>query len=218
VGSIVCAQGSHLATGTAQAGPTPATKLAGTTVLVTDSTGTSRPALLFDASPTQVTFEIPEGTATGAATLTFTAGDGTSASTNAQITGVFPGIFQLNTATALAAANVVRVRAGQSQTVEPVYQFDASNNVLARPIDLGAAGDSLYLSLFGTGIRNAKGVTVTVGGQNVPVLDWGAQGIFAGVDQVNAGPLPRSLAGAGKVNIVLTADGQTASPVELEIK
>ena len=218
VESIVCAQGSHLATGSAQAGPVPATRLAGTTVLVTDSTGTSRPALLFDASPTQVTFEIPEGTATGAATLTFTAGDGTSTSTTAQIAGVFPGIFQLNTLTALAAASVVRVKAGQAQTVEPVYQFDASNNVLARPIDLGAAGDAVYLTLFGTGIRNAKGVTVTVGGQNVPVLDSGAQGTFAGVDQVNAGPLPRSLAGAGKVNIVLMADGQTASPVELEIK
>jgi uncharacterized protein (TIGR03437 family) len=62
-----------------------------------------------------------------------------------------------------------------------------------------------------------------VGGQQVGVLYWGAQRRSAdanlvGVEQVNVGPLPRSLAGDGNVNIVLTADGQTANPVRVAIK
>ncbi|HEV3261782.1 MAG TPA: hypothetical protein VG013_33340 [Gemmataceae bacterium] len=76
----------------------------------------------------------------------------------------------------------------------------------------------MYLSQFGTGLQNAKSVAVTVGGQSVPVLYAGVQGTYDGLDQINVGPVPRSLIGSGKANIVLTADGQTANPVELAIK
>lgn len=133
------------------------------------------------------------------------------------IAGVSPGIFQLNS-TALAAAQVVRVKAGQSQVVENVYQVDTRNAVQPLPIDLGPATDAVYLSIFATGLQNARSVAVTVGGQTVPVLYAGVQGAFDGLDQVNVGPVPRSLIGAGRANIVLTADGQTANPVELAIK
>jgi hypothetical protein len=68
---------------------------------------------------------------------------------------------------------------------------------------------------FGTGIRNAKSVTATVGGLSVPVLSSGPQGTFTGLDQVNIGPLPLSLQGQGQTNIVLTADGQTANTVNV---
>jgi hypothetical protein len=33
------------------------------------------------------------------------------------------------------------------------------------------------------------------------------------MDQINLGPLPASLAGAGLVNLVITADGQVANTV-----
>jgi hypothetical protein len=68
--SIVSAYGANLATGTASATVTPLpTSLDGTTVTVTDSAGVSRPAPLFYVSPTQVNYEIPEGTAPGTATV-----------------------------------------------------------------------------------------------------------------------------------------------------
>jgi hypothetical protein len=35
---------------------------------------------------------------------------------------------------------------------------------------------------------------------------------------MNIGPLPASLAGWGRVNIIVTADGQTANPVEIYIQ
>lgn len=45
----------------------------------------------------------------------------------------------------------------------------------------------------------------------------GAATGFDGEDQVNIGPLPRSLAGSGSVSIVLTADGQAANTVNVTI-
>jgi uncharacterized protein (TIGR03437 family) len=46
----------------------------------------------------------------------------------------------------------------------------------------------------------------------------GAQPINPGLDQINLGPLPSSLAGAGQVNIVVTVDGQTANTVTVTIQ
>jgi len=39
------------------------------------------------------------------------------------------------------------------------------------------------------------------------------QGQFAGLDQANLGPLPRTLAGRGEVNIMFTVSGKTANIV-----
>lgn len=201
--SIATAWGSDLAAGS------------DATVSVTDAAGTTRPAQVFYTSPAQANFEIPPGTASGAATITIESGNGASSTASAQVAAVAPGIFQLN-GTALAAAIVVRVAADQSQTLEPVYQLDTSNNVIPRPVSLAAG--TVYLSLFATGLRAAQSVTAAVGGQPIPVLWSGAQGTFTGLDQVNVGPVPLSLAGRGRVNIVLTADGQTANPVQVVIQ
>jgi len=108
---------------------------------------------------------------------------------------------------------VVIVAPDGSQTFQNVYQLSPSNNIIALPISLSAG--QVYLELYGTGIRNAKKVAVTVGTQSVPVLSSGAQGFFVGLDQVNIGPLPKSLAGSGQTNIVLSADGQAANTVNV---
>jgi uncharacterized protein (TIGR03437 family) len=202
--SIVTIFGTNLAAGTAQA------------VSVTDSKGTERSAPMFYTSPAQVNLEIPSGTQAGAAIVSVHAQDGTSIKTQIAIAGISPGVFQLSSSTALAAANVVRVRADATQSVEPVYQLDAANNVVPLPIDLSVG--NVYLSLFCTGIRNAKSVSALVAGRSVPVLYYGSQSAYPGLDQVNIGPIPPSLAGSRRLNIVLAADGQTANPVELEVK
>lgn len=215
--SIVSAFGYRLATGVVQNSSSPLpTSLGGTTVNVVDSTGTSRLAPLFYVSPGQVNYEIPAATAAGVATVTIQSGDGTVSTAPLGIGAVSPGLFELNAAH-LAAANALRV-SGASQTYENVYQLDASNNVIPRPIDLGPAGDQIFLLLYGTGLRAAKTTTATVGGVNVPVLFAGPQGQFAGEDQVNIGPLPQSLAGRGSVAIVLSSDGVAAQSVNVTIK
>ena len=86
------------------------------------------------------------------------------------------------------------------------------------PVNLGPSTEQVDLEMYGTGSRNAKSVTATVGAPSVPVLYAGPAPGFAGEDQVNVGPLPQSLAGRGSVNIPLTADGQAAKPVNVAIQ
>jgi uncharacterized protein (TIGR03437 family) len=90
--------------------------------------------------------------------------------------------------------------------------------VIALPVSLGPSTEQVYLELYGTGFRNAKNFTATVGGLGVPVLGAAATSQFVGEDQVNIGPLPRVLAGTGSVNIVITADGQAANTVNVTIQ
>lgn len=215
--SIVTAVGFNLATGSlANSSDQVPTNLLGTTVTVIDSTGTSRLAPLFFVSAGQVNYEVPEGTAPGIAHIVIQNGSGFTVSAPLGITSVSPGIFELN-GSHLAAAYALRVR-GSSQTYENVYQVDSSNAVIPNPVDLGPDGDQVYLLLFGTGLRAATQFTVTIGGVSVPVLSGGAQGQFIGEDQVNIGPLPRSLAGRGSVDLILNADGKTANLTSLTFK
>ena len=215
--SIVSAYGSNLAMGTLAAGVPVPTILQGTVVTVTDSAGATRLAPLFSVSPGQVNYEIPAGTAPGAATVIITNRDGVSQTQTIQVGNVSPGLFQLNGA-GLVAAWVLPVVAGAQKNLQPVYQANGSDALVALPIDVGAADTQFYLEMYGTGIRNAATVTVTVGGVSVPVLYHGAALGWAGLDQVNIGPLPVTLAGAGSVPIVLNADGQAGNTVNVTIE
>lgn len=215
--SIVSAYGTNLASVIATAATIPLpTSLDGNTVTVTDSAGVARAASLFYVSPAQINFEIPAGTAKGAATVTFQNHNGTIQSATISITSVSPGIFALN-GSGLVAAWVLPVISGTQQPLQPVYQVVAGS-VVPLPINLGPSTEQVYLEMFGTGIHNANSVTVTVGGLSVPVLYAGPAPGFAGEDQVNIGPLPQSLAGKGSVNILLTADGQNANTVNVTIQ
>jgi uncharacterized protein (TIGR03437 family) len=123
------------------------------------------------------------------------------ASTN--IAPVSPAVFLAGGNDGIMAANIVRVRQDATQTVEPIVSG----------ISFGAATDRVFLAIYGSGIRAASTVTATIRGQNVPVTYSGPQGL-AGLDQVNIGPLPRSLAGRGSLTVLLTADGLTANAVQ----
>jgi uncharacterized protein (TIGR03437 family) len=152
---------------------------------------------------TQVNFVLPAQIASGPATITVTPQSGTAVSALTTIAPVSPAVFQFEVGTALVAANVIRVRADGTQSIEPI----------AAGISFGAASDQIFLAIYGSGIRGASTVAATLRGQDVPVLYAGPQGI-AGLDQVNIGPLPRSFAGRGRVTILLTADGLTANAVQ----
>ena len=100
----------------------------------------------------------------------------------------------------------------------PVFTCGTSGCV-AVPIDLGI-DTPVYLSLFGTGIRNRSSlsnVTVTINGISVPVLYAGPQPEFPGLDQVNVA-LTLNLRGSGETNVVLVVDGQTANPVTVNLR
>jgi uncharacterized protein (TIGR03437 family) len=216
--SIVIATGSHIATGTATADiDQPPMILAGTTVNVTDSAGVTRPSVLFSVSATQVTYQIPPGTAAGAANVTITAGDGVTGTVQVQVAAVAPGVYTLNSG-GLVKGYVLRISNG-NQFIEDVFDIDATGAVIARPITI-SNGDQVYLIAYGSGFRGAgSDVSVAMGGDSPPVLYAGPQGVAVGVDQFNI-LIPPDLAAGGQqsVSLLLTAAGQAANPVNLTVK
>jgi uncharacterized protein (TIGR03437 family) len=84
-------------------------------------------------------------------------------------------------------------------------------------VDLGAASDKVVLQFFASGVRDGSEVRVQIAGRDVPILYAGPAEHFAGLDQVNV-TVPRSLAGSGDVDVVLSVDGRTASPLHLQIQ
>ncbi len=76
------------------------------------------------------------------------------------------------------------------------------------------------VSLYATGVRGRSSlgaVQAIVGGTAADVRYAGPQADFAGLDRVDL-RLPRSLAGRGQVEILLTVDGHAANPVHVVVK
>jgi len=88
------------------------------------------------------------------------------------------------------------------------------------PIDLGPelgnATDQVFLILFGTGIRLRQTASATIGG-TFSELPFVGPSTFIGVDQCNV-RIPRSLAGRGNADVVITADGRVSNAVRVNIK
>jgi uncharacterized protein (TIGR03437 family) len=222
VEGIAAAFGSGLATATQAASSLPLpTTLAGTTVKIRDVSGTERNAPLFFVSPGQVNYQIPAGTQPGVVAITITSSDGAISTGSETIRAVAPSLFTASASgSGPPAAYGVRVRNGV-QTVIPVTRFDTSTNqFVAEEIDLGPTGDTVVLVLFGSGIRKRSALTnvrVNMGSASVqPDYADSAPG-FIGLDQINV-TIPRSLIGAGALNLTVSADGATTNAVSIRIR
>ncbi len=220
---IVAAFGIGLATATRAATDLPLpTEIVGTTVRVRDSLGASRLAPLFFVAPGQINYQIPPGSAAGAATVTITSGDGGVSIGTVNITDVAPGIFSASASgQGVAAAIVLRAKADGTQVFEAVASFDSTlNRFVPIPIDLGPEGEQVFLLLFGTGLRGHGGlptVNVKMGGVDAETLFLGPQGTFVGLDQGNV-RIPRSLIGRGEIDLTVTTGSKAANTVRVAIK
>ncbi|MDX2033687.1 MAG: hypothetical protein SF339_23625 [Blastocatellia bacterium] len=221
--SIGAAFGERLSTGTLIASGTPLpTSLLGTTVKLRDAANTERTAPLFFVAPTQINLQVPAGTIPGPATILVTSGDGSLSTGIVNIASVSPGLFTANASgQGVAAAVVLRVAANGAQSYESLAQFDPSQSrFVPIPIDLGPAGDQVFLILYGTGFRfraTLSSVLTTIGGTNAEALYAGPADGFVGLDQANI-RLPRSLAGRGLAEVLMTVDGKAANTVTVQIK
>jgi uncharacterized protein (TIGR03437 family) len=221
--AIVSAFGDGLATATESVTTLPLpTTLAGTTVSVRDSLGVERLAPLFYAAPTQVNYQLPRGTALGQAKITVTSSNGTVSTGTVQIGAVAPGLFTFDSnGRGVAAAVVQRVRGDQSQSIESLASFDATQGrFVALPIDLGPESDQVFLNLFGTGLRfrsSLSNVVIRIGGVESQVTYADAHAVFVGLDQINV-RLSRSLLGRGAVDLELLVDGQAANSVRISVR
>lgn len=213
--SIAAAFGTNLATRMeiAQSVPLPLT-LADTALTVNGI-----PAPLFFVSPTQINFLIPAGIDPGSATILASNSTGSYALGNLQITAAAPAIF---TADASGKGD-----AAAQATADGV-------NFQQQPFDVTVGGKPNILVLYGTGIRRtpadnpndtngvAEAVVIAIDGQPARVLYAGAQGSFAGLDQINV-ELPASLAdgtgqGPRRVEVVVIAAGVVANRFTIQIK
>ncbi len=198
------------------------TELAGTTVTFLDARGATLQAQLLYVSPQQVNFVVPADLVRGPAVMTVINADGGISRGAVAISDTAAGLFSANSdGSGVAAAYVLRVKPDNSQSYEPVAIFDESLKAFVPlPIDFGPPGDKLYLVLFGTGIRNRSTFSffqLTIGGHFPNVLFAGAQGFYAGLDQINA-ELSPFLTGSGDVDVVLEVEGFRSNVVRIRIK
>ena len=210
--------GSDFASTTQAAGQPLPFSLGGVSLLLTDSAGFTRPAPIYFVSPEQINFLVPQGTTPGAATIVIRKAGGADRPGSAEIRTVAPALFSANgTGKGVAAATAIRLVAGV-QTPVPVFECGAGG---CAPVAIEILANApVYLTLYGTGIRNRSSpvnVTCRIGGINVPVSYAGAQPAFAGLDQVNVA-LTLDQRISGEVDVVLTVDGQPSNPVRISLR
>ena len=193
---------------------------AGIRIVIIDRSETAHPAQLFYAGRKQVNFLMPAEAATGEAVLRLRREGEEPVELALTIGAVAPGLFSANgTGEGIGAITALRVAADGERSNPAVFRSDAATGrMIGVPLGLGEEGDRVFLTLYGTGVRGAEKVQATIGGSEVPVVSAGAQSGWAGLDQVKIGPLPRSLAGAGEVNVAVTAAGITSNAVTIVIE
>ncbi len=199
-----------------------ASTLGGTSIQVTDQAGDVGNALLYFASPTQVNFLLPSTLSLGMATLTLTTQTGPTATTSMTLAAVAPGLFSADaTGTGVAAGSALLVSADGTQTQLPINSCSGTPLVCtAIPIGLGSDTDTVYLTLYGTGIRGRSAlsaVTAALGGIVCDVLYAGPQTDYPGLDQVNLQINP-ALRGRGKVEVALSVNGVFANVLNVVIQ
>ena len=220
--SIAAVWGTGFSSATSSAtGSTLPTTLSNVQVTIRDSAGMQFTVPLFMVSPGQINFLVPAGVAIGKATVTVAQGS-TMLAGNLLVSNIAPGVFTANgTGQGVPAAQVQRVTAAGVSTFEmPFSQGTSSTTFVTRPINISTAGDRVYLILFLSGIRRHSGnpVIATIGGVRVPVLYAGPQSQFPGLDQINIGPLPTTLAAKGETDLIVTVDGVPANTTRINIQ
>jgi uncharacterized protein (TIGR03437 family) len=212
---IVSLFGPGVASQTAIASLPLPTTLGGTSVQIN-----GQPAFLFAVTPGQANVLVPAGLAPGPATVTVLHGSTTALTASMTIASSAPGLYSANADGAgPAAANAYLVTASNQKVNQAAYTCNppAARSCLPAPLSLGGAGDTLYIELYGTGIRGAASVQCFVAGQSVPVLYAGPVAAYVGLDQVNIS-IPKSLAGTGDVRVYLVADGVASNLVGIKIQ
>ena len=165
---------------------------------------------------------MPGSAAGGPGAISISGPAGSNLTGSLDIETVAPGLFSQNgDGQGVPAGEVLRIRGDGSQSSEPVAQLDASSNkYVPLPIDLGPSTDTVFLILYGTGIRGRSSlgaVQVTIGGVAANVVFAGDQTVYPGLDQVNV-QVPPTVAGSGETDLVLTVDGQTANTLRINFK
>jgi uncharacterized protein (TIGR03437 family) len=184
-GSIASIRGNALAVKTEANGELPFV-VAGTSVTVN-----GQPARIFYVSPGEVVFVVPSELVAGPAQFLVTNADGLQSKAEAIISAAAPGVFNV-------AGEAIILN---SDTLTP-GPFDPSKG-------------ELRLSIFVTGVAQARSVSVTINGQPV-VVETVVPASLPGLDEIHV-LVPAELRGAGKSTLVVSADGVQSNSVSLTL-
>lgn len=217
---IVALFGPGMASQTASASLPLPKVLGGISVQIADSAGNTQLAPLFAVTSEQANILVPAGLESGPAVVTVLHGSTAALTGSMTIATSEPGLYSTNMdGTGVAAANAYLVTASNQRVNQTVFTCHppAARSCLAAPLSLGDASDTLYIELYGTGIRGAASVQCFVGGESVQVLYAGPVASYAGLDQVNIS-IPKNLAGTGDVRVYVVADGVASNVVGLKLQ
>src|SRR5258708_1076790 len=151
-------------------------------------------AALFYVSPTQINAVVDPKTPTGVQTLNVTS---PSATQNGSVT------IDANAPPGLSSVFGTGTRDGAILNAVTFLLGDFSTHTANSPT---------YLALFATGLNLSVTPVVTIGGVPVQVVFFGTAPCCDGLDQINIA-LPDSLAGAGRVPVVLMQNGVASNSV-----
>ena len=188
-GSIAHFRGTSLAfrTEASTEGTDPPLTLAGTTIDVN-----GQRARMFYASPDEVVFVVPDTVAAGPGEIVVTNADGFASKAEVTIANVAPVVF-----TAADGNGIIL----DSDTMQPA-PFDPSSG-------------QRRLSIFATGIRHGKTISVTINDRQTTVEQIAPTNL-AGLDEIHV-VLPPELSGAGSATLVVDADGVRSNPASVAI-
>jgi uncharacterized protein (TIGR03437 family) len=190
-GSLATIRGSALAfkseTATVVKSDLPFT-VAGTRVIVN-----GEPARITYVSPEEVIFVVPDGLATGSAEFVVTNSEDFSSKAVANISTAAPGVFTVS---------------GDGRGEAIVLNSETS---MRGPFD--PSNGQLRLSVFATGVAQAKNVSVSIKGQSV-LGETVAPASLMGFDEIHV-LVPAGLSGAGTSTLSVTADGVQSNSVSI---
>src|SRR5260370_11582530 len=192
-GSIVAIFGTTLTVGVSRApsAMNPPSTLGGVTVTI----GGAR-ASLFYTCPGQINAVVNPSTPAGTQTVVVTSSVGMQQGSVVIDANAPPGVFALN----------------GNGTGDGA--FINALTALLGPFTPGSNNSTTYLELFATGLNLAFAPTVTIGGVPAQVLFYGASPCCTGLQQINI-EVPASLAGAGRVPVVVTDNRQASNTVQV---
>ncbi|MEP6963598.1 MAG: BACON domain-containing carbohydrate-binding protein, partial [Acidobacteriota bacterium] len=204
-GTLATVRGQGLAAAAVQAnGPQYPPTLGGISVLLS---GVACPLLY--VSPSQVNFLVPDDIPPGRHLLTIG-----SATSDVIVSKVSPGIFTLTAnGSGVPLASLVAVKQDGSTTTLAPYRCNA-NGCTSAIVSLPSGTTSLYVVLYGTGIRKATRVAASIGQREAQVPYFGAQPQYSGLDQVNL-LITNVAALKGRQSLTLLVDDLFSNSVDL---
>jgi uncharacterized protein (TIGR03437 family) len=192
-GAIITVKGPNLAAAPVAAPDSshPPMSLGGVTLTVNDV-----PCALYYVSPTQINAVIDPSVQPGPALVVL---QSPTRSAQTSITVQQPAAPAIFTLTGTGSGDGAIVNALTANT----GAFSVTTN-----------GGPTFLALFITSLDTKTTPAVFVNGMSVPIQYFGDPGVYPGMQQINI-QLPASLAGAGRVELVVAQNGKRSNAVEV---